>query len=340
MFNKFTTSLSIILCILLVGINWKIKGAQKTNLNYQKICFDRQKDSLETLVVGHCEAQGALNPHYISEKTFNLAHQFQHSGFTSQILESEIGSLKNLKTLILGFTPLGFYSRHRSPSLYLNQVYREFDVLPKETDELLDFAKTLFTISFDEEVSGYGSVTDNSDVVQKEDYSAQYDKYEEDRSPVIYCNGYQSVFKTIKTEFHDEIFEEYDFSRPHYFQENLEKIMRLKEMSNKVVILFVPPWIEGLKEKLFKKIPRMKGYDDVYKKMISDYPNVNIWDFSDSELFGRDDFWEPTILNSRGSEKFSKIFKVLIDHPNSSRKMIMMGKDIDKVWLESKSNEK
>lgn len=90
----------IVPVLVLIGLEWKVR-ISPNSYTYKMESFDKQKGTIETLILGDSHSYYGLNPEHFSRKTFNLGNFSQSLKINRLLLERSLDQMPELKTVIL-----------------------------------------------------------------------------------------------------------------------------------------------------------------------------------------------------------------------------------------------
>lgn len=82
-------------------------------------------DSIETLILGHSQVEGGINPHTYAPRAYNMAHRGAWIYYDMKLVQQIVPNMKNIHTIIysMGYDfPWGFLSPHYQ----LNPLSKEY----------------------------------------------------------------------------------------------------------------------------------------------------------------------------------------------------------------------
>jgi len=300
---------------------------------FQKQCFDLNKNKMEVVIIGHCEGQSAINPYYFDQPTFNLSQRDQSPLYTKKLTQFlNPQDTPSLKKVLININPFSFSSRHLPTSRYVRDLFLYFGVLPDFNRDLRD-GLVNFSFFYDEIERFFAQHIYKTTDQGVHLATSEYEKIESSESPTLFCNGYQestNIFDTHLTkEFYSQYIQSFDFQDTDQGVENYDSILNYLEDHNYQTFIILGPrestYFEYLKQ---QKSDLMQTFNQAIETLIARHPNVKVLNFSESKLFGNEDFFEPNILNQNGSEKISKYLNKILKS-NNLEKRVYKGVELD-----------
>lgn len=279
-------------------------------------CFEKNGNNSKFYILGHCESQYGLNPNLLVSKGFNLGLQYQNLHFTKNLVEKLIPVNSEVDTILIGINPIEFFGFYVAKGEFLRESFLLFGSTPAFFKYYSHFFRSLLDYYYYVESHLFGNRdTKRIIVVDKE---SQVKTGEEQINPAYVCeNGYVAVGGSlnvgdIESSTHDFI-EGFDLNSPYKFRRVIEEILETPALKGKKILIYTSPWVKGMKSVVKKKVPNLDQYRLIAKDIVNKHDNVYFFDMNELEGFETKDFWEPSILNHRGSKKFSLMMKIIME---------------------------
>lgn len=270
----------------------------------------KQKDSIEVLVLGNSHASCGVDPIAFDLVTCNIANLYQSLYFDKRITMSLLPKLKNLKYVLISIDYHSFYyssqkgrdkwSYYGNGIKYKNSSY----VLANISPTLFGYTPKVASILFINRIKNkfsYGNNIIDFDVeagVNLNDSIVNgFISFEGNNKSLFSAKKYQEKAKTYNDQVSSSKEKEEILADLNGFIDTL--------IANNITpILFTSPSYNEYNQYLLKPIldDNRKIIDEIAKRY-----NLQYWDFMNSDLFERDDFYNADHLNKMGAYKFGKM---------------------------------
>ncbi len=284
-------------------------GGMPNLFSLRRDLLERQASSIETLVLGACDAQSALKPSVWGTEGFTLASSNQTPFISAQLLERWLPKLPNVRTVVFSSTYFMWESRLRNePEAWRNFYYQRFlgisgDARPFDWMDLNRWS--LFFLYWPESRS----------LIFETKVKQSYGLFDGERLPFV-----ESLPSDGWRGFRAEMPQSTDYSRGDLFVRELslhikpENIPRNQAAMERVVRRAGERGIRFV----FLKTPLLpRAYEALdsakvqrERKLVSDFQSnlgVEYFDYSADSRFSEADFLDLGHLNEAGAEKFSAI---------------------------------
>ena len=262
--------------------------------------------SIETLVLGSSQMQGAINPEWLDSPTVNMASGDQHHNTDFKLLQGMMERFPQLKTVVLEVSYSHFELPHNGKDFWKNTLYLnyfEVNCFERTTyfkDRLLYLANPKF---FSRRL--------HQDYLSKEE-TTNFNAY------AFNLNNYEGQFKTL----------DYDEQRiadmPNFkinrepnlqlFKHNtalFEEMLIFLRAKNLQVILVQAPMYKTYHSKKTPAI--LNRRDSTVNAVLRKYENVRLLNAENDTInYGVKDFWNQSHLNPKGAEKFTATLNTLL----------------------------
>lgn len=308
-FNKEFLRFSIILLLFLLVVDIYLRNI---NTLYKEKYFGLLKNSkkIEVLIAGNSHANYGVNPIYFNFSTFNIANVNQSIYFDKRIILNNIEKFNNLKYVLISidyhslyFSSQGIrdvWSYYGNGIKYKNKSYFKenispflFGYTPKVGISLLkkDFARQINFILGKKEIN-----FDVEDGVNLSDSISNGFIGLEGNSNNFDVNSFKTratmFVKVCDNKINNEILED------------LEQLINELKSRNIQAILFTSPTFKEYNPYLSESV-KLQNQKDIHYLMLKF--NLEYWDYSNSNIFNKKDFYNCDHLNKEGAKKFSII---------------------------------
>lgn len=274
--------------------------------------LEQNLDSTEILVLGNSHATYGINPNLLSLKAYNLACVDQSLYFDKRLTLKYLDKLQNLKTVLISvdYHSLYFSKQENGArdiwSYYANGIkYKNIDYLKYNISPFIFGYKPKVSFSVLK-----GSL---KEWVRNEEANLFFFPKKGVKKNSKLENGYVAYESIDESKFNEK---EY-FNKAKAFTrrvnqstENTEIIQDLSDFvkilkaKNITPILISIPCYNEFTKKLDTKI--IERNNNQIKSITKKY-NIEYWDYLNSDLFTKSDFYNPDHLNKKGAKKFSTI---------------------------------
>lgn len=285
--NNYTYKLFKIL-----GITFKIKVSAKIN-SYLPILANKAqgiefcKNKINTLIIG----SSYLEKGYIADKNeYNLASSAQDLYYTYNLYK--LYNNKNIKNIITSFSVF-------TPCVSL---------IKTSNGSMSILFKELFGIDYQDTETAIKREYHLLEKEYKKAIKKHYTKSKNDENYRGNKSDYPTPFKNV---IDAEI-----IATKHYKYNNgkisqlgyLEKLIKETAKNNQNIIFVITPTTDEYRKMLPDKSELFKDLYNITKE----YQHIKIFDFYDSTIFSKEDFFDYDHLNQKGAEKLTEIIKSVI----------------------------
>lgn len=322
-------ALSFLLMPFLVIIITDIYLRTQNTLYKEKFSSALQnKDSVEIIILGNSHANYGVDPKKFDLNTFNLANVNQSIYFDKRLT---LKLLENSEKLEYVFISLDFHSLYFSDqgirnvwSYYGNGIkYKNQNYLLENLSPSLFGYPPKVTLSiFRKRFLNYIKYGDGAlDIYVEKGVNPLdsiyngYIGYEGTEGKAFLPKNLKSRAKTFNKKYKNQKIKEEVIS-------DLKSFIRVLKKNNITPILFTSPTFQEYNGYLKKEYIAINNRD-IEEIRLGE--NLIYWNFMDSPLFSKEDFYDGDHLNKRGAAKFSQILNdslnsTMLNFRNNSRK--------------------
>jgi ribosomal protein S17E len=261
--------------------------------SYKKNYLDQHSSQMETLFLGSSHSFYAVNPEFISSKSFNAAHIAQSLDYDLEILKKYANESDKLECIVVPIDYFSLYNRlETGVEKWRIKNYNIYYGLNKSTD-----------------------LIENSEILNGKwnENIKRLDKFFRKNKSDISCNNLgwgtnnnsenaKDLIKTGKSAAN-----RHHKKSKSFFDENLklvEEIIAIAKSKNAKVLFYTCPAYKTYVSQLNKQ--QLQRTVTTITNIASSNTNVKYFNFLSDKSFDAKDFFDADHLNEIGAEKFSK----------------------------------
>ena len=265
---------------------------------------------IEVLVLGASTALYDVNPQYFQKKGFNSAHVSQSLKYDHMIFEKFIDDMTSLEYVIISIDfwsvfrelrhshewwRLKHYNIHYGSNFHRFEGKYNLEIYFHDIGTLKRAANGALTV--------LGVKNETHRTVNDHGFSVLYTISDK---PVEWDKGaYQA------SQHNDQFSHSTPEDRINQNKQYLEGIIKKSAERNVKVILLNVPLYKSYRENLKTEITsQQKAFCEYF---IDNYPNTLYYDYSDSPVFTKEDYYDFNHLNDIGSKKFTLMLDSIIN---------------------------
>ncbi len=277
----------------------------------------QDKEKIEIIILGNSHANYGVDPNAFDNYAYNLANVNQSIYFDKRILLSNIDEFKNLKYVLISADYHSLYfssqdirdvwSYYDTGVRYKNKNYLLEDISPSLFGYTPKVIASLFKREIISRLSSEKIVVDfpvQKGVNLKDTIKNGFIGFEGENVYAFNENQFQKTAKKFNrvVETSEEKFE---------IEEDLNCLLQILINKNIVPILFTTPTFEEYNKYLNGNFVNLNSSD--FNRISGKY-NIPYWNFMNSELFEKEDFYDEDHLNKKGAFKFGEILNDSINN--------------------------
>ena len=289
---------------------------KENEYSYKYSYLQKHKGDIECLILGASVSSNGINPHLISVESFNAATEGRPIYYDYALVREFVPQMKKLKCVLLTLTPSQLYRNYKyevKSSLSTNNsdpAYRSMHL--KYMGLRYDWKDVFYYMETINSYYDYMGRFFNSDEVNRKCDSLGYQELNKVHINDTWRNAH--VINTI--DYQDKNVE-------YAVKENISYLKELSEVcqdNNVRLIILWPP---------FHKAGRAQVNDvdkHYFKQCISELTKskgVECYNFENDARFDKDEyFYNPTHLNSKGTDIFTRIIDNIVMNNNTTNPTI------------------
>ncbi|MBL4663017.1 MAG: hypothetical protein JKY22_05575 [Flavobacteriaceae bacterium] len=281
----------------------QLPSALSENEKYLK----NEQNSIQTLVLGSSQMQGAINPEWLDSPTLNLASGDQHHDTDFKLLKEMISRLPKLETVVLEVSYSHFELPHNGKNFWKNSLYLKYynvNCFERSTyfkDRLLYLANPNF-------------------------YSKQLHSHYVKRIDRTSFNDFGFNMNNYKGAFEELKYDEQRIADMRSFKINRKPNLQIFEINTALFHKMLEFLAKKELQVIITKVPMYKTYhnkkvpailerrDSVISTILMQYPNTHLLDLENDTLnYNVEDYWNQSHLNPDGGLKFTAQLNSLLN---------------------------
>ncbi len=260
---------------------------------------DKYKE-IKTLILGNSHTFYGLNPEYFTSKTFNLANVSQTLFYDELLFKKHIGSLVNLKTVIIPVEYSSLSANENNPELLWRSYFYEAQMhIDTNTHGIFDLKKYSLTLSppFSLTLKAIQKFAAN-------DILADCDENGWGNYHGVNIDFNNAAMGKIVVAKHED--NSLDFSKNISRLNNI--ISTCKQKGIRVILITMPVTSHYAANVNNIKLEKIRQACD----LLSNHSNVVYLNMFQDKHFNNKDFYDTDHLNSTGAQKCSSLVSTLI----------------------------
>lgn len=298
------------------------------DLKYQHQSFIKKRDKVKWIFFGTSMTSEGVNPYYLSQPSFNLAHTSQDLYYDYRVFGKYLPHIPNLEIALfeLHFYSLGFdLGTHPDEgALLIREYYEQLGIYPRRENiwKLILFLSRFYEHRSEFLEGLFSDTTSNrKDRPLRMDYHPSFEQKDDLREGFL-SNGYFLRQTTMPyTDFQNDVSRFLEFDMALYDKglvksrvQLLEKIITLAQRNKVKIVFYTPPVTHVFKMTLKQNYPQELAYfDHVMADLKSRFPDIAFFDFTGLP-FKYHLFNNANHLNVHGVKLFSQTLNSHISH--------------------------
>lgn len=276
--------------ILFVGVCELLLWNMPNDYKNKKAYLDKSAGEIEVLFLGASHTFSAINPDYISKKSYNAAYVSQSLDIDSYLLKKYDSQLKNLKCVVLPISYCTLVERLETTSekWRINDYVRYFDMDKNVGLDYFEMIGNKLWYNLYRLLNYY--------ILHKNPLLAEENGWRNRPFDEMVDMELSGKERAALHTIHD----------PECFLENtilLEEMIQYCSQRNIQVILLTFPAYPSYVKNMDKQ--QVQETFSVAEKMAEKYENVTYLNFLEDASFTREDYYDSDHLNNVGAEKLS-----------------------------------
>lgn len=301
--KKFLINLGVFaLCVFLVFIVVELYLLRISNeYAYKKHYVEKNKDQIQTLILGHSHVAEGINPEHLGNRVFNMAIMGRNLYYDAVLAQRYIPQMKSLKCVIWSLGYNFEFENFRFPCMEKKENYSSTYRCMYE--KYMGISYGMPYIYWSEILNSkfeYGMRIFKKDFYELNNCdSLGFELRPENKK----ASDWKNVHLPLKIDYNSS-----NVSKA--FQKNMVYLKQLamvcKEADVRLVVVTTPCYQSFLEKTIPKEIEIMHSCIDTLKTV---YSAVEYYDFMFDNRFTEDDFSDASHLSYRGAERFTRILK-------------------------------